>query len=78
MAFFTVKTDEENIRDYSGENSSFINKSGIYEVIIKHVIVSRSANGSESIDLWIEYNGKEHTTFIDFKIKEKTKTKKRH
>lgn len=63
MAFFTVKTDEENIRDYSGENSSFINKSGIYEIIIKHVIVSRSANGSESIDLWIEHNGKEQPIF---------------
>ena len=62
MAFFTVKTDEENIRDYSGE-SNFINKSGIYEVIIKHVIVSRSANGSESIDLWIEHNGKEQPIF---------------
>ena len=30
MGFFTVKTDEETIRDYNGDGGAYISKSGIY------------------------------------------------
>ena len=63
MGFFTVKTDEDSIKDYSGDGGNFINKSGIYECIVKHAIVDTSANGSKSINLWIDYNGQEQMLF---------------
>ena len=37
MGFFTVKTDEESVRDFSG-STKYINKSGMYELIIKNAI----------------------------------------
>lgn len=57
MAFFTVNVDEQNVSDYEGNGNKYINKSGIYEVVIKNVIVDVSAKGSQFINLWIEYNG---------------------
>ena len=44
MAFFVVKTDDETIRDFNGTgNSSYINKSGMYDVILKAVIVDQTS-----------------------------------
>lgn len=62
MAFYTVNTDEENIRDYEGE-SNYIHKSGIYPIIVKRVIVDKSPKGSEFINLWIDYNGQDQPIF---------------
>ena len=56
MGFFTVDTSEENVKDYNGE-SNYIFKSGIYDVIIKDVIVDKTANGSKFLNLWIEHQG---------------------
>lgn len=56
MAFFTVNTNEENVKDYTG-GGKYLNKSGIYEIIIKNAFVEVSANGSQSISLFIEYEG---------------------
>lgn len=63
MAFFKVNTSEESIKDYSGDGGNYLNNSGIYEVIIKSAIVDTSAKGSESITLWIDYNGQEQPIF---------------
>lgn len=64
MAFFTVKADAESVRDYSGEgSSSYINKSGMYEVILKNVIAEVTKNGSQVLHLWIEYMGKEQPIY---------------
>ena len=63
MGFFTVKTDEETIRDYNGDGGAYISKSGIYEVVIKSVIVDKTQNGSEFLNLWIEHQGQEQPIF---------------
>ena len=56
MGFFTVKTDEENVRDFSS-NTKYINKSGMYDLIIKGAIVDVSSGGSQVINLWVENDG---------------------
>lgn len=63
MAFAKVNADEENIRDYDGDGSVYINKSGIYDVIVKDVIVDQTDKGSQFINLWIDYQGKEQPIF---------------
>ena len=63
MGFFKVDTNEENIRDYSGSGSVYINKSGIYDIVIKAVIVDKTPKGSEHLNLWIEHQGQEQALF---------------
>lgn len=63
MGFFKVNTTEDNIRDYSGDGGNYINKSGIYEVVLKSVIVDQTAKGSQFLNLWLEYNGQEQPIF---------------
>lgn len=63
MAFFTVKADAESVRDGGNGSSSYINKSGMYEVIIKHVVVDQTKNGSQVLHLWLEYAGKEQPIY---------------
>jgi len=38
MSFFKVNTNEENVKDYTGNGNNFLNNSGMYEVILKAVI----------------------------------------
>ena len=63
MGFFKVDTSEENVKDYSGGDGKYITKSGMYEVILKAVWVDSTPNGSEHINLLIEYNGQEQPLF---------------
>jgi hypothetical protein len=63
MAFFKVDTNEENVKDYSGDGGKWLNKSGIYDVIIKAVIVDTTAKGSEFLNLWLEYEGQEQPIY---------------
>lgn len=63
MAFFTVKADAESVRDGGSGGSSYINKSGMYEVIIKNVIVDQTKNGSQVLHLWVEYMGKQQPIY---------------
>lgn len=63
MGFFTVKTDEETVRDYSGDGGAYISKSGIYDIVIKSVIVDKTQNGSEFLNLWFEHQGQEQIIF---------------
>ena len=38
MAFFKVTTSEESVKDYTGDGGKWLNKSGIYDVIVKAVL----------------------------------------
>ena len=66
MGIFKVSTAEDKIKDSTGGN--YINKSGIYDVIIKHAIYSTSPNGSTSIDLNFDYNGQNQTIFSAIRL----------
>lgn len=68
MAFFKVKTDEENVKDYSGDGGKWINKSGMYDIVLKAVTVNSSAKGSEYLNLWLEYQGQEQTVYLAMRI----------
>ena len=57
--FFTTKRDAQSLQEQTGD---YINKSGIYDVIIKFASVNRGDKGSISIDFNCEYKGSE-TTF---------------
>jgi len=63
MGFMKVNTSEENVKDYTGDGGKYLNKSGMYEVILKAVIVDRTEKGSEFINLWIEHEGQEQPIF---------------
>lgn len=62
--FFTTKRDAAALQEQTGD---YINKSGIYDVIIKFASVNRSDNGSISIDFNCEYKGSE-TTFYGLRL----------
>ena len=57
MAFRKVNLSEENIKDFVGGDGKYLTQSGIYEVILKAVIVEQSPKGSEFLNLWIEHAG---------------------
>lgn len=63
MAFFKIDTSEDNVRDFNGEGSAYISKSGIYDVVIKSVIVDQTQKGSKFLNLWIEHQGQEQPIF---------------
>lgn len=56
MAFYQVDTSNENIKDYSGSNS-YLNKSGMYDIVIKYVTVEVSPKGSEYLNFVVEHDG---------------------
>lgn len=62
--FFTTKRDEQSLREQTGD---YINKSGIYDVIIKFASVNKGDKGSISIDFNCEYKGSE-TTFYGLRL----------
>ena len=59
MAFFKVSTKDEAIKDQS--NFNYIDKSGIYDVTIKHVLYNKTQNGSETLDINFDYDGSNQT-----------------
>ena len=63
MAFYQVNTSDDNIRDYSGTSSNYLNKSGMYDIIIKYVTVEVSPKGSEYLNFVIEHNGVQQTIY---------------
>lgn len=63
MAFMKVDLSEENIKDYTGDGSNYLNESGMYEITIKSAIVDTSAKGAESITLWFDHKGQEQPLF---------------
>ena len=71
MAFFKVKKDAEAVRDTDSNGSKYINKSGIYDILIKEVIVDRSPSGSEYINLFFEYDGQPQTIYTAIRLTNK-------
>lgn len=66
MGFFRVSTQEDMVKDRAPSN--FITQSGIYEVVIKHVLYQKSQNGSETIDLVINYQGQDQTIWSAIRL----------
>lgn len=63
MAFMKTSYSEEAVKDYTGDGGNYLNTSGIYEVILKSVIVDSSPSGSQFINLWLEHNGQEQPIY---------------
>lgn len=56
-----VSTTPDALRDSTG--SSYISKSGIYDVTIKFASVDVSTNGAESVNFNIDYSGNDQTIY---------------
>lgn len=61
MKLFKISTNSDAIQSSGG--SSYISKSGIYDVIIKFASVEVSKNGAQSVNFNIEYNGNAQTIY---------------
>lgn len=61
MGLFKVNTSKEAVADKSG--SSYIAKSGIYDVTIKFASLETSKNGAESVNFNIEWEGNSQTIY---------------
>lgn len=60
---FTVSTKKEALSSFPDSGASFINKSGIYDITIKFASVAVTAEGAESVNFNIEYNGGSQTLY---------------
>ena len=58
---FKVSTKKNAVKEVTG--GSFINKSGVYDIVIKHAYINVASTGSESINFVIDYNGQEQTLY---------------
>lgn len=59
---FKVSTKKNAVKEVTG-GSSFINKSGVYDVTIKHAYINVARTGSESINFVVDHNGQEQTLY---------------
>ncbi len=62
MAFFSANIKADDVKDRSG-GSNFINKSGMYEIVLKHLYVDTTENGAEFLNMFIEHQGQEQTIY---------------
>lgn len=60
---FTVSTKKEDLSSFPDSGANFINKSGIYDITIKFASVAVTAEGAESVNFNIEYNGGSQTLY---------------
>ena len=60
MKLFSISTAADALQS---SGSSYISKSGIYDVIIKFASVEVSKNGAQSVNFNIEYNGNDQTIY---------------
>lgn len=60
---FTVSTQKEALSSFPDSGANFINKSGIYDITIKFASVAVTAEGAESVNFNIEYNGGSQTLY---------------
>lgn len=65
MAFFTVNKDPEAVKDSAG---TYINESGMYDVLIKTAFVTVNDNKARSIGLLIDYEDTEQPIFNAFRL----------
>lgn len=74
----TVSKNEEAIRDSSG-SSGYINRSGIYEVVINYVQIAETKNGAYQLNFNVKHNDVDQTIYgpylvnTDGKVNEITK-----
>lgn len=74
----TVSKNPEAIKE-SGGGSSYINRSGIYEVLLNYVQVQETKNGAYKLNFNVKYNGVDQTIYgpplvnTDGKLNEITK-----
>lgn len=61
MNILAVNRTKEAVKD--GGGSSFINKSGIYDVIIKFASIDVSKNGAKSVNFNVLYNNNQQTIY---------------
>ena len=61
MSILTVNKTKEAVADSKG--SSYINKSGIYDVKIKFASIATSKTGAQSVNFNFDYNGNEVTVY---------------
>lgn len=58
---FKINTSKDAVAESNG--SSFINKSGIYDVMIKFASVDTSKGGAKSVNFNLNYNGNDQTIY---------------
>ena len=58
---FKVSTKKNAVKEVAG--SSFINKSGVYDVTIQHAYINVAKTGSERVNFVVDYNGQEQTLY---------------
>jgi len=61
MAFFTVNTTAEAVREPQGGN--YLSKSGIYPVTLKIVSVTTNDHNARSLNFNVDYEGSENTLY---------------
>lgn len=71
MALLTVNVDSESIRDYTPSNNKIINKSGIYDVILKNVIIDSTTGGATVFNLFVNYEGVDQMIYSNIVIIQK-------
>lgn len=59
---FKVSTSKEALQE-TGGGSSYISKSGIYDVTIKFASLDVTENGAESVNFNLDYNGNSQTVY---------------
>lgn len=62
---FRVSTSTEAVQE-TGTGSSYIAKSGIYDVTIKFASIDTSKSGAESVNFNLDYNGNSQTIYGPF------------
>jgi hypothetical protein len=65
MSFFTASKKKEDVKQ---GGSSHITKSGFYPITILAPMVSVSANGSTSVDLYLEHEGQKQVLYGNLRI----------
>ena len=65
MSFFDVKKNAEDVKQSDG---AYINRSGMYEVIVLAPTVSVSKNGATTVDLFVNHDGKEQIVYGNMRL----------
>lgn len=61
MAFFKTSRKAEDVKDSSG--SGFINKSGIYDIVINAIWVQENDKGARTLNMFFNHDGKDQVLY---------------
>ena len=67
MSFFTVKTDEESIKE-SGNGGNYISSSNMYDVVMETAWLKTNDKGARTISLLVNYNDTIQPIFDAFRL----------